>query len=78
MRKVLRGIEDGEKSKKNWRPTIISFTINERNHTPMFALLDWISSHRGIMKMYALLRGHIKEMADSRAAQEEKIKGSKV
>jgi hypothetical protein len=75
MRKVLKGIEEGERSKKNWRPTIISFTINERNHTQIFALLDWISSHRGIIKMYALLRGRINEMADERQELEEKIKG---
>lgn len=74
FRGILNRIEESHRSKKNWRPTVISFSINERNHTQMFSMLDWISSNRSIMKMYAVIKGNIKDKATERAELEAKIK----
>jgi amino acid transporter len=74
LRGILTRIEKSEQSKKNWRPTIVSFSINEKNHTTMISLLDWISSNRSIMKMYVLIKGKINNNVFIRNELESKIK----
>jgi amino acid transporter len=75
LRAVLRRIEKSEESRKNWRPTIVSFAVNEKNHTTMISLLDWISSNRSIMKLYVLLKGHLQDKTFLRNELESRIKG---
>ncbi|MFH1401223.1 MAG: hypothetical protein ABIH41_06935, partial [Nanoarchaeota archaeon] len=62
------------RGRKNWRPTIVAFCGNQLNRVPMFYLLDWISSNRGIMKMYYLMHGDIDHNAQQRDEVEKEMK----
>ncbi|MCK5283555.1 MAG: amino acid permease [Nanoarchaeota archaeon] len=74
LRGVMNKIEKTEKSKKNWRPTIVAFGANEINRNAMFSLLDWIGSNRGIMKFYFLITGNIEKGTKNRQKTEEDMK----
>ncbi|MFH1409892.1 MAG: hypothetical protein ABIH34_08340 [Nanoarchaeota archaeon] len=74
LRWVMNRIETTEKSKKNWRPTVLAVCSNELNRTPILALLDWISSNRGIMKMYFVEQGELQDNAKKREMSEKEMK----
>ncbi|MBR9699356.1 amino acid permease, partial [Candidatus Woesearchaeota archaeon] len=74
LRGVLNKIEKTEKSKKNWRPTIVAFGVKDVNRTTMFSLLDWIGANRGIMKYYYLMGGKVEKNVRLREHVEEDMK----
>ncbi len=74
LKKVLNKIEETEKSKKNWRPTVVSFVANDKNRNVMFSLLDWIGANRGIMKFYYLLGGEVEKSTRKREKIEKEMK----
>ncbi|MFC1690611.1 hypothetical protein ACFL0W_00395 [Nanoarchaeota archaeon] len=74
FRKLLKHMAASEKSKKNWRPTIVAFNANEVNKTPLATVLHWISSKRGITKFYFLTQGDLKNEYQEREKFEDSMK----
>ena len=74
LRVGLNWIEKSEKSKKNWRPTIVSFCINPKNQKVMIVLLNFISFNRSIMKLYTLIKGKFGKMSEIREQTESDVK----
>lgn len=74
LRGILNSISEHDRERKNWRPTILAFGMNELNHTPLLSILDWINSNRSIMKMYALVKGAFESRMEQREEIEKSIK----
>ncbi|MBU0665879.1 MAG: hypothetical protein ABIC91_03265 [Nanoarchaeota archaeon] len=74
FRTVLNRIESTYKSKKNWRPTIVSFSLQEQNRNLMLSLIDSISSNRSIMKIYMLIKGNVSKKTLMKTEIEETTK----
>ncbi|MEA2036673.1 MAG: hypothetical protein U9O94_04145 [Nanoarchaeota archaeon] len=73
LRKVLGKIVESEKSRKNWRPTIVAFCAKKREETIVPKVLDWINSHRSVTKIYFLVPGKLKDKKQEREVLEQKI-----
>ncbi|MCB9359553.1 amino acid permease [Candidatus Woesearchaeota archaeon] len=73
FRVILRRMEEAEESKKNWRPTIVSFCINEDNKSTMANLLNWIGGGTGITNMYYLIPRSFKTYGKERDEIENDI-----
>jgi len=60
LRMLLMRMDESEKSRKNWRPTILAFCANELNKDPIANILHWINEKRSLTKLYFLVDGDIK------------------
>jgi len=60
LRSLLKSMDVGARSVKNWRPTILAFSTNELNNHPIANLLNWIGSRSSVTKMYFLRKGNFK------------------
>ncbi|MBN1157648.1 amino acid permease, partial [Candidatus Woesearchaeota archaeon] len=73
LRLLIKRIDLSEKSKKNWRPTILAFCANDLNKTAIASLLHWIGSRRSIIKLYFLKKGDVKSDAEERKKLEASL-----
>ena len=64
LRSLMKRMDKNEKTKKNWRPTILAFSTKELNNHPIANLLHWIGSRSSITKMYFLRKGDLKADAE--------------
>ncbi|MFP4645787.1 MAG: hypothetical protein ACLFNB_04020 [Candidatus Woesearchaeota archaeon] len=66
IRKILSKSDLGSESEKNYRPTILGFSMSKKHRRSMVHMLDWISSDVSISKMYLLLKGQLSRRVKSR------------
>ncbi|MFP4118826.1 MAG: hypothetical protein ACLFTH_02115 [Candidatus Woesearchaeota archaeon] len=66
IRKILSKSDLGSESEKNYRPTILGFSMSRKHRRSMVHMLDWISSDVSISKMYLLLKGQLSRRVKSR------------
>jgi len=82
LRVLLRYMERTEKSKKNWRPTILAFYGEEAYEGTISHVVHWIGSRRSFTKMYYLLKGdldnHVKERKRIEESLSQYIKANKL
>jgi amino acid transporter len=73
LRMLLKRMEITEKSKKNWRPTILAFCSNDLNKDAIANLLHWIGAQRSVTKMYFLKEGTLKDNSNQRNVLENSM-----
>lgn len=59
IRKVLGRGDLGSGSSKNYRLTIIGFSVSRRHRRSLVSLLDWVTGDTSLSKFYLLFRGRL-------------------
>ncbi|MGM5481688.1 MAG: amino acid permease [Nanobdellota archaeon] len=73
-KKILSKSALSSESEKNYRPTILGFSMSKKHRRSLVHMLDWISSDVSISKLYLLMKGHLNRRLETRDKELDNFK----